>query len=607
MQASVVGHKVAIASLVMLVAVAVPDQASPRAATARDLDNLMAFTHLFGVVRHFAPTEAARTTNWDDFAIVGVRAVESARSPEALAKQLQTLFSAVAPAVRVTLTNAGAPTDAGAPVTPSSIAVATWVNAGIGTGGCDPRLTFRSEIVVRPALRGLVPPGLPQPSQPWRGSLGSGLSASLPLAQWVALPVEEGARCLPVQPTAPVEPATSRDRATRLAGIVIAWNVLRHSYPYFDIAKTDWFAALRTALASAATDSTPVQYLMTLERMMAALGDGQAQVVANIPKEQTAYLPVRFDWVEDHLVVDVVTPGALVLRRGDVVTTLDGVLTEEALRARELLIPAATAQRRRHRAVTELVSGPMRGALNLGVRPAGGGTEREVRLFYEGPLLERPRPAKVAEVKPGIMYVDLSRTTPADFAEALPALAAAQGIVFDVREAPMLDTHDVLPWLSDADVRLEFASQAGATSAFRAGLPRASFPFLEEAVWLVPPAELIAPKRPRIAAKVAVLTGPGAISGAETIVGAVKQNNLGEIVGSATAGTNGLLNSVTIPGGLTIRFTAFRSTKPDGTSYHGAGVKPTVPALRTLEGVIAGRDEVLEAGIAVVGKSPGQR
>ncbi|MSO49042.1 MAG: hypothetical protein EXQ49_03930 [Acidobacteria bacterium] len=112
-----------------------------------------------------------------------------------------------------------------------------------------------------------------------------------------------------------------------------------------------------------------------------------------------------------------------------------------------------------------------------------------MRVFYEGPMLEPMRPGKVVELKPGIMYVDLSRTTADDFRAAIPALGAAQGIVFDIRDIPILDVRDVLPLLSEGEVRLELASQVGATTAFRAGLPLASFPALAEAVWFAPPSK----------------------------------------------------------------------------------------------------------------------
>jgi len=40
--------------------------------------------------------------------------------------------------------------------------------------------------------------------------------------------------------------------------------------------------------------------------------------------------------------------------------------------------------------------------------------------------------------------------------------------------------------------------------------------------------------------------------------------------------------------------------KHDGSRHHGVGIAPTVPATRTQAGVAAGRDEVLERGVAIL-------
>ncbi len=42
----------------------------------------------------------------------------------------------------------------------------------------------------------------------------------------------------------------------------------------------------------------------------------------------------------------------------------------------------------------------------------------------------------------------------------------------------------------------------------------------------------------------------------------------------------------------------------DGSRHHGVGIQATVPVPRTLEGIRAGRDELLEKAIEVVGGTP---
>jgi C-terminal processing protease CtpA/Prc len=83
-------------------------------------------------------------------------------------------------------------------------------------------------------------------------------------------------------------------------------------------------------------------------------------------------------------------------------------------------------------------------------------------------------------------------------------------------------------------------------------------------------------------------------------MGIVEQYKLGELVGETTAGTNGNVNPFVVPGGYRISWTGMKVLKHDGSRHHGVGIRPTVPCSPTIAGVRAGRDEILEKGIAVV-------
>jgi C-terminal processing protease CtpA/Prc len=115
----------------------------------------------------------------------------------------------------------------------------------------------------------------------------------------------------------------------------------------------------------------------------------------------------------------------------------------------------------------------------------------------------------------------------------------------------------------------------------------------------------VKPASPRLAGKIVFLTDGGAISYAESVMGYVADRKLGTIVGGTTAGTNGNVASFLTPGGFNLGFTAMRVTRHDGRSpHHLVGVRPDVPVEPTLLGLRAGRDEVLERGLAIASGSP---
>lgn len=200
------------------------------------------------------------------------------------------------------------------------------------------------------------------------------------------------------------------------------------------------------------------------------------------------------------------------------------------------------------------------------------------------------RPAPLAELAPGVFYVDLTRARMAEIAPRLEALASARGVVVDVRGYPEDGGFGILPHLLDApetDRWMHVAKIVG--------------PSYETAGWNDFGWNL-KPAAPRVSGKVVFLTDGSAISYAESVMGYVADRKLGTIVGSPTAGANGNVASFVSPGGFRLGFTGMRVTRHDGHSpHHLVGVAPDVAAAPTLAGLRAGRDEVLERGLAIAG------
>jgi C-terminal processing protease CtpA/Prc len=282
--------------------------------------------------------------------------------------------------------------------------------------------------------------------------------------------------------------------------------------------------------------------------------------------------------------------GGAGLAAGDVVLAIDGRPTAEVLTELEGMTASATPQWRRYRAVEALRLGAEGGETRLAVRHGSGEAATVTlrhTLSYDEPFVEA-RPEKIAEVRPGIFYVDIDRINDADFKGALDRLAAARGIVFDLRGYPSNLSPVVLAHLIDRPV----------TSA-RWDVPVVTRPDgqgvrYDFSNWSVPP------EKPRFTAKVAFLIDGRAISYAETYLGIVENYHLAALVGSPTAGTNGNVNPFTLPGGYNVAWTGMQVLKHDGSRHHGVGVHPTVPVERTIAGVAAGRDEILDKGIEVV-------
>jgi len=579
---------------------------SARALTPRGLENVVAFARLTGYVRFFHPTDAAAATNWDEFTVRGVRLVEQAPNADSLARTLRALFAPVAPTVAVFRTGTHAPAPPAPPA--GTTGVVFWRHFGYGvptaTPNASPNNIYDSERVLVPLTDGRPPATtpfhrfgpataatdvpVPDPARPYVAELGGGLSASVPLALYTSdVIIPDSLRHARLRPAA--ERFSLDDRATRLADATLLWMVPQHFYPYFDVVHTDWTGALRTALAEAATDDA-ARLDATLERQLAALHDGHGNLYR--PGTVRAALPLRLGWVEGRVVVTALGDSAGDLRRGDELLAIDGVPIADALREQESRVSGATPQWIRTAALSRLGSGAPGGVVTLRVRDAlaPDAPPRDVRVArVAGPLPQPPLPDRVAELRPGVMYVDLGRATDDDVTAALPKLQQATAIVFDMRGYPRGNTTLVLAMLTDSVIHSARFEVPIVTRPDGAGVV-----FDGSGRWALPP------RQPRLRARVAFLTGGGAISYAESTMGVVEDNKLAPIVGEPTAGTNGNVNPFPLPGGYMVYWTGMRVRKNDGTPHHGVGIRPTVPVSPTLRGVRDGRDDVLERALALV-------
>ncbi|MHC4948871.1 MAG: hypothetical protein ACYTG1_11505, partial [Planctomycetota bacterium] len=202
-----------------------------RPLTDRGTANLVAFARLLGYVRHFHPSDEAAENDWEDFAIRGVRAVEDAADAGGLAARLRALFEPVAPAVEIVAADLPPAPDVAPPDGPARFE--RWLHHGFGqhAGAAPGQAIYRSrrERVSMDDLSDRDPG--PRPGDAVDVDLGGGVRARVPLTVFrdregtipragaVSVAVDE----VPAPP--PHWRPSGDDRATRLAAVVLAWNV----------------------------------------------------------------------------------------------------------------------------------------------------------------------------------------------------------------------------------------------------------------------------------------------------------------------------------------------------------------------------------------------
>jgi C-terminal processing protease CtpA/Prc len=560
--------------------------ADDAALTTLQRDRLVAVARLAGIVRHFHPSDAAADLDWNALTVAMLRDLDLAGSDAEFAGSLERWFRPIAPTIYEPLTLGDVADDHHDP----SLRIVTWEHHGCGQV-VDPARSFsiyRSKRQFR-SLGDSVKDGETAPPTPADVAMvhaSDDLTWRVPLAVYgrdgATLPVSDEPFELPAKGDGDDAggPPTF-DRATRFAAVILLWNVMQHFYPYFDVVDADWDAVLAEALSQAAVTSDGRSFEKTLRWMVAELDDGHGYV--GHPQFGPSWqMPLDWTWVGDKLVVTHVPDETLTaLRAGDVVESLDGVPTTAVYADVSRYISAATEGWRRHQALQQMRMSKEQVVFVEFRRPDGTVvSSRQERVNFRTSFSE-PRGEKVREFEDGVIYVDLDRMSDRDWPELVVRLAAAPGVIFDLRGYPQC--------------RPQFLYHLAREPVKSANwnVPVVRWPDRDRwnfntSSWT--PAKV----NPHIGGAIAFVTDGRAISYAESCMAIVEHYRLGEIIGAPTAGTNGNVNSFELPGGFLMAWTGMKVTTHDDAQFHGVGVEPTIPAGRTVEGIAAGRDEVLE-------------
>jgi C-terminal processing protease CtpA/Prc len=371
----------------------------------------------------------------------------------------------------------------------------------------------------------------------------------------------------------------------RLGNLINAWNVFQHFYPYFDIAKTDWNEDLRMALKESYEAKDGAGYASLLKRLTSKLKDGHIYV-SNPENKNFYFPPLAWTWAGKDLVVTSSTDKTLELKKGDVVKKINGEDVSLYFKRVNEHISSATEGYLKHRSETESITGEKNTPFDLFLE--GDKMIKMSRNVYAADYYPSlPKTDTIKSLGNDITYIHIGNAKMKMINEALPLLQKSRAIICDLRGYPTDNTEFIQYLITKKDT----SSQWMQVSKF-------IYPDQENQIGYENYKWGLTPKSPHLDAKIFFLIDGQAVSYAESYMSFIEHYKLATIIGQPTAGTNGNVNTITLPGGYNIRFTGMKVSKHDGSQHHGIGIIPNIYVERTAKGIKEGRDEILERAIA---------
>ena len=389
------------------------------------------------------------------------------------------------------------------------------------------------------------------------------------------------------------------DAGFQILALYRFWNIIEYWFPYRDVVPEDWNKVLMDSLPKVALAKNAEVYQLAMMEVIARAHDTHANLWSSLavrPPTGACQLPVNVRFIEDLPVISGYagpvgeTSG---IKRGDIITELDGVSIAKLMDRWKPYYAASNEPTRLRDIALQMTRGEC-GKTTIRIRRSNSAMELSVERV---PSKDLPRFAFTHDL-PGetfrllskdVAYLKLSTVKLDQAAKYIESAAGTKGLIVDIRNYPSEFVVFALGSLF-VDRKTDFVrftqGDLSNPGAFHWGPPFS-----------------LEPQQPHYPGKIVILVDELSQSQAEYTTMAFRSSPRAVVFGSTTAGADGNVSAIPLPGGFRSMISGIGVFYPDKKPTQRIGIIPNREVKPTVAGIRAGRDEVLEAAIReIVGK-----
>jgi C-terminal processing protease CtpA/Prc len=389
------------------------------------------------------------------------------------------------------------------------------------------------------------------------------------------------------------------DAGFRLLALYKYWNMIQYFFPSTYMTDKNWDNVLKEYIPKFISANNELEYELAAIQIIGEINDTHAAYLGGGDKIQSLrgnnFASFRVQFVEQKLVVtDYYNPelkDASGLEVGDIITHINGKTVESIIDSVKIYYPASNEAARLRDIADDLLRSNSN-TINLRYISSGQVKQKELPL-YQRSSLSMYRWYKVNQhekcyklLDGNIGYVTLANIKNEDIPEIKQLFKNTKGIIIDIRNYPSAFTPFTLApyFVSNSTPFVKF-TQGNLNNpgefTFRAG-------------------QNVPKDNETYQGKLVVIVNEITQSSAEYQSMAFKAGDNTTIIGSTTAGADGNVSQIVLPGGLRTMISGIGVYYPDGTPTQRVGIVPDIWVEPTINGIKQGRDELLEKAIEII-------
>jgi len=383
----------------------------------------------------------------------------------------------------------------------------------------------------------------------------------------------------------------------RLIALFRYWNVMEYFYPYRDLISQEWDSALPELIPVFIHAADKNEYVLACLKMIAHLHDSHAGLAgSNLDTLKGVYMtPVQAKFVENKLVViHYFGADSTTIKTGDVIQQIDGVPVDSLLKKylplttgsnievqlRDLPRPYGWLLRSNTQTATLTIEhdGTTR-QISVQRLPVA-----ETQRYF--PFSDIPKEPAFKLIDQNIGYIVPDKLKDNDIDTIRERFKDTRGIIIDLRCYPS----SFMPFTYGS----WFKSTTSPFAYFTRNSTRTPGVFV--------------PAGPvkngggshTYKGKLILIVNSISQSNAEYTTMSLRSTPGALVVGSMTAGADGNVSQIFLPGGIASAFSGLGVYYPDWSQTQRVGVRIDIPVHQTIKGIREGRDEYLEAALKLL-------
>lgn len=388
------------------------------------------------------------------------------------------------------------------------------------------------------------------------------------------------------------------DAGFQLLALYRFWNMVEYWYPDRNVIGEDWDQVLAKFIPRLALAKDRNSYALQLMALIAMIHDSHANLWSSEklqPPAGRCHFPVQLSFIQNQPVVtrymDGKKPSTSPLQIGDVITRLDGEPVSKDVKNWVPYYGASNEAARLRYIAVYMTRGPC-GATTVGIRRDGRAMNLSVQRVPLGAhvlLVDTddalPGPG-FRLLSPQVAYLDPSAVPTSQIAADMRQAAGTKGLIIDLRNELV---H--APIYALANSLVDRVTPAVRFTQGNLSNPGAFY-------WT--PAFPLTPHTPHYAGKIVILVNAHTQSASEYAAMLFRAAPGAIVVGSTTAGADGNMSRIPLPGGLHTDISGIGVFYPDFRPTQRIGIVPNVVVKPTIADIRAGRDAMLDEALRLI-------